>query len=77
MTLFQLLEWVLIYTAVGAFLYVPLYSCLVTDTDWGWDHKVLAAIIAYVLPFGVMAGVVSIGLGIVHFLAWSKTVVLW
>lgn len=77
MTLFELFRWIVFYTIVGAFFYLPLYACMITDTDWGWDHKVLAGIVSYVLPAGVVAGVVALGWGICQFIGWSKTVVLW
>lgn len=77
MTLFHLLEWVLFYSIVGAFLYIPLYSVFITDTDWGWDCKPLAFFVAYFLPVAIVAAVVGAGWSIVQFLEWSKTIVLW
>lgn len=77
MTLFELLQWVMAYTIVGAFLYLPIYSVLLTDTDWGWDHKVLAAVVAYLLPAAIIFAVVGVGFSVARFIEWSKTVTLW
>ncbi len=77
MTLFGLLQWVMFYTVVGAFFYLPIYSVILTDTDWGWDHKFLAAVVSYLLPAAAVFGVVGIGFGMAQFFEWSKTVTLW